>query len=95
MELKERYLRNPLCAGRVIDGEAFVVTPGDNKLHRLNTTATLIWDCCDTEPQSLESIAAMLAKSFRVDKKTALNDAKTCLTDFIERKIIVGEQNSN
>ena len=31
-----RYRRNPQTAGRIIDGQAFVVTPADNKLHTLN-----------------------------------------------------------
>ena len=38
-----RYRRNPQTAGRVIDGQAFVVTPDDNKLHTLNGAATLLW----------------------------------------------------
>src|SRR5438045_8214719 len=41
--LMRRYRRNPQTAGRVIDGQAFIVTPDDNKLHTLNGAATQLW----------------------------------------------------
>ena len=94
MESKVRYLRNPLCAGRIISGEAFVVTPGDNKLHRLNETATCIWNTVATEAKSLGELVEALLKEFNVEREKALYDSELCLKDFIERKIIVTENNS-
>ena len=94
MESKVRYLRNPRCAGRIISGEAFVVTPGDNKLHRLNDTATCIWNTVSEGPKSLDELVEALLKEFNVEKAVALDDSRICVTDFIERKIIVTENSS-
>lgn len=83
-----RYRRNPHCAGRVVDGLAFVITPDDNKLHTLNTTATRLWQVA-VKPTSVEEAAATLVADFEVDEETARRDAGDCLADLVARTIFV------
>lgn len=85
-----RYRKNPLTAGRVIDGLAFVVTPDDNKLHTLNATATELWSLAG-QGVTAEDAAAALSRDYEVDAATALADARACLDDLVKRQILVAD----
>ena len=85
-----RYRRNPQTAGRIIDGQAFVVTPDDNKLHTLNDAATLLWTQA-AQGTSVDAAAALLCQEFEVDGATAAADAAACLDDLVARRILLVE----
>ena len=85
------YKRNSQTAGRVIEGQAFVITADDNKLHRLNVQATVLWDLSAQSPVTSASAADALCKQFEVEHEQALNDARLCLENFVARKIFVAE----
>lgn len=82
------YRRNPMIAGRVIDGLAFVVTPDDNKLHTLNEAATVLWNR-GADGLSADDAAAALCDEYEIDEVTARRDAEACLDDLVARKIFV------
>lgn len=85
-----KYLRNPQTAGRIIDDQAFVVTPDDNKLHTLNKTATRLWILAgEAEGCTRERGAADLAERFAVEQDRALSDVTACLADLVERRILI------
>ncbi len=86
-----RYRRNPQTAGRIIDGQAFVVTPGDNKLHTLNETATLLWELA-AGGVTLEDAALALSREFDVEAERAQRDAGRCFDDLVMRGMILLEQ---
>lgn len=85
-----RYRRNPLIAGRVIDGLAFVVTPEDNKLHTLNEAATHLWNRA-LAGLSADDAAAALCEEYEIDDITARRDAEACLDDLVARQILIIE----
>lgn len=85
-----RYRRNPQTAGRIIDGQAFVVTPDDNKLHTLNGAATLLWTLA-AQGASIAEAADALCGAYDVDAGTAAADAAACLDDLVARHILVVE----
>ena len=85
-----RYLRNPQTAGRVIDGQAFIVTPDDNKLHTLNGAATQLWQLA-ASAISIDDAVAALTREYEVDRETAQHDAEACLDDMVARQILVVE----
>ena len=85
-----RYRRNPQTAGRIIDGQAFVVTPDDNKLHTLNGAATMLWKLT-AAGASIDDAAAALCTEYEVDLATACADAAACLDDLVARQILVVE----
>ena len=91
MRVPRRYRRNPLTAGRVIDGHAFVVTPDNSKLHSLNETATALWQGA-IAPLDLDGAAAILVAGFEVDAATARADVATCLDDLVARLILVCDE---
>jgi hypothetical protein len=85
-----RYRRNPQTAGRVIDGQAFIVTPDDNKLHTLNGAATTLWTLAARDI-SADDAAAALCEEYDIDRETAVRDAAACLDDMVQRQILVAE----
>lgn len=89
-EAMRRYRRNPLIAGRVIDGLAFVVTPEDNKLHTLNEAATVLWNRA-ADGLSADDATAALCAEYEIDDVTARRDAEACLDDLVTRQILVVE----
>lgn len=84
------YRRNPQTAGRIIDGLAFVVTPDDNKLHTLNTTATYVWQLA-SEGCTADRAADALTARFEVDRDRALRDIEICLSDLVGKQILIIE----
>jgi len=86
----QRYRRNPQTAGRVIDGQAFVVTPDDNRLHTLNAAATRLWSLAQ-QPISVDEAARALTEVYDIDEPTALRDATACLDDMVARAILLAE----
>ena len=84
-----RYRRNPLTAGRVIDGLAFVVTPDDNRLHTLNGAATHLWTIAKSGPLDAVAAAKALCERYDVDEQTAIEDARACLDDLVTRQILI------
>jgi Coenzyme PQQ synthesis protein D (PqqD) len=85
-----RYCRNPQTAGRIIDGQAFVVTPDDNKLHTLNGAATLLWTLV-VNGATVADAAALLCREYEIDDATAATDAAACLDDLVARHILLVE----
>ncbi|MBZ0232814.1 MAG: PqqD family protein [Deltaproteobacteria bacterium] len=85
-----RYRRNPQTAGRVIDGQAFIVTPDDNKLHTLNGAATQLWVLAK-DGLSEDDAATALCAEYEIDRETAARDATACLDDMVARQILVAE----
>jgi hypothetical protein len=88
--MSKLFRKNPQTAGRVIGGQAFVVTPDDNKLHTLNATATCLWQLAH-ESCTAEEAAARLVEEFEVDLPTARRDVATCFEDLVARQILVAE----
>ncbi len=86
-----RYRRNPQTAGRVIDGQAFVVTPDDNKLHTLNGAATTLWTLA-AAAISVDEAAAALCSEYEIDRETAARDAGEFLDDMVARQILVVDE---
>jgi hypothetical protein len=83
-----RYRRNPHCAGRVVDGLAFVITPDDNQLHTLNGSATALWKSA-MAPIAVDDAARVLVDAYEIDEATAGRDALECLEDLVARGILL------
>lgn len=84
------YKKHPLTAGRIVDGQAFVVTADDNKLHTLNETGTEIWALAQ-EGFTAEQAAEMLVSKFEIDLATATRDVLESLEDFVSQGILQAE----
>ena len=72
-----------------MDDEVLVYDPVIDRTHRLNLSATLIWELCDGT-RSLEDIARALTEQFEVEFEIALQDARIVLKQLKEEQLLTG-----
>jgi len=65
-----------LC--RIIEGETVILNRKTGMLHRLNPTASFIWECCDGT-LGVDDIIARLASAYDVDLMTGQKDVSETL----------------
>ena len=68
--------RDEKTASRIIDGQAVIMTLGDNTLHTLNGVGSRIWELCDGE-KTLRDIADVIHEEYMIDYENALADCET------------------
>ena len=78
------YLPNPRIAYRKINGDMVIVHTLENKLVRLNPTATVVWENLDGK--TVAEIAREVCAQFEIDEEEALKD----VVEFIEYLIARG-----
>ncbi len=79
--------QNDNVAWRKIEGEAFLMSPEDSRLYRLNAVATRIWEICEAET-SLAAIAEEICREFDVDRGTVLRDAERMVEAFAQKRLL-------
>ena len=77
-----------LC--RTIEGEAVILNGEAGVLHRLNPTASFIWECCDGT-SSVDDIVARLAKAYDVDLTTCQNDVSEIVLKLESLNLLTGK----
>lgn len=65
---------------RIVDDEIIILDRAEGRVHRLNPTATYIWNTCDR--LSASEIASLMAEDFDVVPETLLDDVQATLSDF-------------
>ncbi len=84
-DIMRRYPRpHPDSAGRILDGEAVVVTPADGKMHTMNEVGTWLWERCDGR-RTVAEIVKELTGEFDVDEETARADV-TAFVSLLQEK---------
>ena len=69
------------------DGELIVLDKDGGEVHQLNQSAALIWQGL-SEGLGTDEIAVLLTNAFDVDRKSAISDVKTTITQFCELKLL-------
>ncbi len=72
-----------------MDDEVLVYDPVVDRTHRLNVSASRIWELCDGT-RSLEEIARVLTEQFEVEFETALQDARAVLEQLKDEQLLTG-----
>ena len=85
--LAKSIVRSNGLVGRIIDGEAFLMTEDGKKVHMINKVGTLIWDCADGSI-SIEDIIARILKRFDIDEETARNDCLDFIHELVGTKML-------
>jgi hypothetical protein len=78
-------LRNPRKRSdletRRVDDEVVVLDTSGHRVHRLNGSASFIWECCDGR-NSIPDLVARLAAAYELSEDAVLNDVHKALAEF-------------
>lgn len=80
--MTDRFVRRDGIAHQKLDGLTLVVVPKERLSHRLNETATHVWDRL-AEPRSIDELAADLEREFEVDADRAREDVRAHLDAMV------------
>jgi hypothetical protein len=80
------YSPNADLDAEIVDGEAFVWDPAGQALHRLSTTATLIWTTCSTW-MSMQQIADAVACVVG-ETTDHVDEIEACLENLARRGLL-------
>lgn len=70
-----------------LDDDILIYDPSQDRSHRLNTSAALIWQHCDGL-RSAEDLAEILTLHYKVDLDAALRDTQAMLQTLDSEKLI-------
>lgn len=86
-EIKSKHLKiKEEVAIRELDGETFMVTPGDWKLHRFNAVGERIWTLSQ-EGKPLAEIIEEIANEYDQDKEKVEKDCLLFVEQLCEKGI--------
>ncbi|MFA6317937.1 MAG: PqqD family protein [Elusimicrobiota bacterium] len=74
-------------AHRVIEGQAFVLDPKENVLHRLNPSASLVWKAL-SEGKTPGQAAQSLAQEFEVGLEEAGRDTASFISELRDKGLL-------
>jgi hypothetical protein len=77
-----RYRQSSQIAASLIAGEAAVVTPHDSRLHLLDPVATRVWELCDGEGCTVESLVSALLQEYEGDPDEMTRDVGNLLNEL-------------
>jgi hypothetical protein len=80
--------REDRLAYRVLDGEAFLLTPEDSTLFCLNETGARIWQLIDGG-RTAEDIAELIYAEYDIERDQACQEVVSFLQTLYERRLIV------
>ena len=66
---------------RTVDEEIIILDVKDSRVHRLNRSASVIWNWCDGQ-HSVADIAARLAAAHELTVETVIGDVQKALAEF-------------
>jgi len=74
-------------ASRIIEGQAFVVTPANSTLHLFNEVGTRIWQLIE-ERKNIEEIIKTICAEYEVGRATAKKDIHEFLRTLEKKSIL-------
>lgn len=83
----ERFAVGAGIAHREIEGRLLLLLPDDTRLYSFNESGRLVWLGL-LRKRSTASIAATIARKFRLPVASAERDVRDLLKDLLRRKVI-------
>lgn len=86
--MDDKYKTSPDTACAAVPGGAVIIHLGTNRYFSLNATAAVVWSRLDAG-EDFSTIAAALARDFRIDDGTAREALARTITQFEEAGLLV------
>ena len=90
--MNTKIKKNPRTAWRKYDENALLITPDDSKIHKLNETATFIWEMLQDKTLSINEIAQEIVNEFEVSIEIAEKDIKNIINKMAKKQIVFKEK---
>ena len=85
--MSDKYRTSPDTACAAVPGGAVIIHLGSNRYFSLNATAAVVWSRLDAGDDS-PTIAAALARDFRIDDVTAREAVARTIAQFQEAGLL-------
>ncbi|MEW5803150.1 MAG: PqqD family protein [bacterium] len=79
--------RNENTASRVIDGQAIIMTLGDNTLHTLNDVGSRIWNLCGDQ-KAIEEIITVIHEEYAASYEEIKADCESFIEEMCTKGIL-------
>jgi hypothetical protein len=79
--------RNENTASRIIDGQAVIMTLGDNTLHTLNDVGSRIWELCSA-PKTLEEIITVINEEYTASYEGIKSDCEVFIQEMLTKGML-------
>lgn len=79
--------RNENTASRIIDGQAVIMTLGDNTLHTLNDVGSRIWEVC-SDPKTIEEIITVINEEYTVSYEEIKADCEVFIQEMLTKGML-------
>ncbi len=86
----KKIKQNQNTGFRIINDQAILIDPQKGKIHRLNPTATRIWQLAE-ESCSLKDIISQIHSEFEVTQETARKDTEDFVNIMLDEGLMVIE----
>ena len=73
---------------RTVDEEVVILDLANGNVHRLNATASLVWNDCDGQ-RTVTDIATRLAARFHLTADDVISDVTAAITDLEQLGLLV------
>jgi hypothetical protein len=86
--MTEVYRQAPGIPARNVEGVMAVITPRTSEIHRLNPTATVIWNRCQ-EGATRDQLVEALSHAFQASEGQLRQDVDLFLTQALQKGILI------
>ena len=86
----KRICRNENTASRIIDGQAVIMTLGDNTLHTLNDVGSRIWELCNA-PKTFEEIITVINEEYTASCEEVRADCEVFVQEMVTKGMLTLE----
>ena len=82
--------KHPRTASRLVDGQAVIVLPEENKVQVLNAVGSRIWELADGS-HTVRAIAQMIYEEYDVSREQAEKEVMEFVTEMIQGNLLTAE----
>ncbi|MEW6382170.1 MAG: PqqD family protein [bacterium] len=80
--------KNENTASRIIDGQAVIMTLGDNTLHTLNGVGSRIWELC-TGQKTIGEIIGVIQSEYSASPESIRSDCEIFIQELCTKGILI------
>ncbi len=89
--MSHTFRQNPGIPARNVEGVMAIITPHSSEIHRLNDTATTIWQKCDGQGATREELLETLLQTYNTNREILRADLDQFLAEAVSKGLLLQE----